>query len=421
MSAVMTSRQTRRRWLALIFVAACLVRTPFVWLVIRTPGFSWRWGGEEFSIAAALADGQGFASPYGAPTGATAQQMPGFPALVALLGSVFGMDHAAVLVLALNTICSSLTAFVLARLGERLVPGRGLIFAWGWALVPLLGFSEVWFLWDTALYMFVLTGLLVWYFEALQEPRRWPWWSAAAGFSLLLNAAHVLVLAALLAFAAVSRRLPTRRIFLQMAIIGAIVAPWVLRNTVIFGTPMVRSNVGYEIYRGLATWPPDPVGAKAMTPGRSAAELERYRALGERAYMSAESEKAYALMLADPGYVAHQAVRRAWVYWTGNVEVARNPWPVPVVIKHALFALPAIGGLFGIIFLWRRGRRDVAIGAAAILLIFAAPYYLTLTLPRYRSPIEPMLVTLTTYAVIHVFGIGESAAASRLTPSSRRG
>src|SRR6185295_11818315 len=101
----------------LLVLVGCLTRLRFAGRLVHNPDFTWRWGGEQFAIADAIVHGQGFASPYWVPTGPTAQQMPGFPYLVAGIGELFGMQTAAYIMVALNVLCSALMALVLARMG----------------------------------------------------------------------------------------------------------------------------------------------------------------------------------------------------------------------------------------------------------------------------------------------------------------
>ena len=117
-----------------------------------------------FSIASAIVGGQGFSSPYWVETGPTAQQTPGFPYFLAALYYLGGgsTDFAIRALACLNVDFSALTCLTLIAIGNRLLPGRGNLFGWAWALLPILGFTEVVFFWDTALYTFIFT-FLIWF------------------------------------------------------------------------------------------------------------------------------------------------------------------------------------------------------------------------------------------------------------------
>jgi hypothetical protein len=408
------ARSSTRRTVALvaILLVAMLIRVPFALHLARQPGFAWTWGGEQFSIAHALVVGEGFSSPFGGVTGPTAQQVPVFPALVASLARLAGgsMEAAARAVLGLNLLWSGLTALVLVAVADRLRPGAGLAAGGLWAVIPSLGFSEVGFLWDTALYTCVLAALLWRLIVLLQEvettraSRRpsLPFlrWGLFVGASLLLNPAHLLVVGAVLLLVVGLRRLTVREGAIIVASIALVVSPWIVRNSVALGHAMgIRSNVGYEVYRGLATSPWDPESSSPLNPGRNADEHRRYVALGEARYMAAESQRARAFALAEPWLVVRRVVNRVEAFWWGTPEVERTAWGISARARHLLFLLPAVAGLFALGVLWRRRRQlelDAAVLGVITLLvaIMPLPYYVTLTQPRYRAPIEPWFVLL---------------------------
>ena len=101
------------------------------------------------------------------------------------------MDFAFRALIGLNVVFSALTCVVLIAIGNRLRPGHGNLFGWAWAVLPILGFSEVVFPWDTALYTFIFT-LLIWLLMKIVDVARLAnffWWGILAGASLLLDPA----------------------------------------------------------------------------------------------------------------------------------------------------------------------------------------------------------------------------------------
>jgi hypothetical protein len=48
-----------------------------------------------------------------------------------------------------------------------------------------------------------------------------------------------------------------------------------------------------------------------------------------------------------------------------------------------------------------------------VILAFPIPYYVTLTMPRYRAPIEPFLVLASGYGLLRVLG---NSAPTKSTP-----
>lgn len=384
-----------------LFTLAIALRVPFALVTVSRPGFGWRWGGEMFSIAHAIVTGQGFSSPYWAATGATAQQTPGFPYFVAGLWRLGrgSMDFAAHATIWLNVLFSATTCLVLVAIGNRLWPGKGRWCGLTWAVLPVLGFTEVTYLWDTALYTLVLTSTVLLLLIAVERRSTvsGAWWGAAAGLSLLLNPSHLLVLMTFLVINAMRGDRRVRRFAMASgAGIALVVAPWIVRNSLAFDhVTFIRSNVPYEVYRGLLTRPSERERATQLNPGRNPAELARYVSLGERDYMALQGRMALDLIRHDPMVVPRRVAMRSVTYWAGSSEVMTNPWPVPMPIKHLLFLFPALAGAWGLYVLWLSPLdRAAATIFTAMVVIFPLPYYLTLTMPRYRAPIMPMLALM---------------------------
>jgi hypothetical protein len=396
-----------QRWRAVfvIVLVAIALRAPFAISTLNQPGFNWRWGGEMFSIASAIVSGQGFSSPYWAETGPTAQQTPGFPYFLAVLYYVGGgsMDFAARALLGLNVIFSALNCVVLIAIGNRLRPGRGNLFGWAWAVLPILGFTEVVFLWDTALYTVILS-LLIWLLMKIADVGRlgqFFWWGILAGASLLLNPAHILVLVLILSTLWIMGNISLRQFAITVGAIALIIGPWIIRNNVELGYPsFIRSDIGYEIYNGLLTnpWESKP---EDWNPGRNPAQLALYKQLGEYRYMAEQSRLAKNLFMNDPSLVLRRVAVGIIAFWSGNDEVgSRKYWPVGSLFKHMLFAIPALLGLWGMFLLLRRSKDRVAAAVLAIIvLVFPLPYY-AITHTRYRAPIEPVLVLLSVYGLL---------------------
>src|SRR5262245_45384008 len=144
---------------AVLIAVLIALRIPYVYVSVHRPGYNWTWGGEATSIAHAIYQGQGFASPYFAVTGPTAQQPPIFPYMMGKLAQLLGgMEPAERAVLALNLIFSAAAGLVLIAIGKRW--NLGLLPGWLWALLPLLGWTESAYVWSTALYTLSLTALI---------------------------------------------------------------------------------------------------------------------------------------------------------------------------------------------------------------------------------------------------------------------
>src|SRR5215813_3752318 len=132
--------QIRNRpvWIALI---AFFLRV--IWILIghtykfKTTDDNFSFGWEMGRIAASLASGHGFSSPFGPATGPTAWEPPFYPYLVAAVFKIFGIYSraSAFVLLSINSVFSGLTCipiFLIARriFSEKVADGS----AWVWAV-----------------------------------------------------------------------------------------------------------------------------------------------------------------------------------------------------------------------------------------------------------------------------------------------
>ena len=362
-----------------------------------------------FSIANAIVSGHGFSSPYFEETGPTALETPGFPYFLAVLYYIGGgsMDFAFRALIGLNVVFSALTCVVLIAIGNRLRPGHGNLFGWAWAVLPILGFSEVVFPWDTALYTFIFT-LLIWLLMKIVDVARLTnffWWGILAGASLLLDPAYTLVLGLILSTLWIMGRVSLRQFAIATCAIALILGPWIIRNNVAVGYPtFIRSNLGYEVYRGLLYGPWEMAKVKKLMPSRNPTELALYKELGEHRYMAEQNRLAKDLIINNPSLVLRRVAIRIIAFWAGSEEVEwRIRYPVGPFLKHMLFAIPALTGFWGMFLLLRHSKdRVAAVVFVTIILVFPLPYYAAISQPRYRVPVEPFLVLLTVYGFLEI-------------------
>jgi hypothetical protein len=127
--------------------------------------------------------------------------------------------------------------------------------------------------------------------------------------------------------------------------------------------------------------------------------------MGEIAYMGEKRENALGYMFSHPGREAELISGRFTMFWAGGSE---HPWDEFLVSKSSWFRyvlvfnlVAALGAAWGIAMLFLR-RSPYAIPLAAGPVVFPLAYYLTLALPRYRHPIDPVLMLLLGYAVLSV-------------------
>src|SRR5271165_2587982 len=156
-------------------------------------GFGWEMG----RIAASLASGHGFGSPFGPATGPTAWEPPLYPYLIASVFLVFGIysKASAFVLLTINSVLSALTCvpiFLIARMifSEKVA----LWSAWAWALLPNVMFWCTRWVWETSLSALLL-AVIFWLTLTLEDReglRHWLWlgllWGIAALNSTVLLA-----------------------------------------------------------------------------------------------------------------------------------------------------------------------------------------------------------------------------------------
>jgi hypothetical protein len=364
---------------------------------------------ESGNIAVSLASGHGFGSPFRVDTGPTAWMTPLYPLLLSWIMRVFGIYTFAswVAAVAMNGCFSTLACLPVYYAGKRVgglplaVLGASL-----WAVFPnaiLLSYQS---LWDTSLSA-LLGATVVWATLRLADSRdRWDWvlYGLLWGVTLMANAALLSVLPFCLGWAAWRLRR-----WDAVWVVGLTVAlccvPWTVRNYRVFHTFVPLRSV-----LGLQLWVGNNPEAKVMWLGgqhpiHETAEREKYERMGEIAYMGEKRENALGYMFSHPGREAELISGRFTMFWAGGSE---HPWDEFLVSKSSWFRyvlvfnlVAALGAAWGIAMLFLR-RSPYAIPLAAGPVVFPLAYYLTLALPRYRHPIDPVLMLLLGYAVLSV-------------------
>src|SRR5262245_45506533 len=224
----------------MIFCLALLIRLVYLFLFFHTQPIPsehrYLIGYETGSIAASLANGQGYSSPLYAPSGPTAWITPVYPYLLAAMFKVFGIYTfgASVAIRCINAIFSSLTCYPLFFLGKRLFGNAvGITAAWLWAVLPAAVFFPVVWVWDTSLSALVLISCLWAAYGMVDQDGagRWGLFGAFWGFAILVNAAILSVLPGCFLFA-MSRARQRGANYLKLASVAAAfvaitLAPWV--------------------------------------------------------------------------------------------------------------------------------------------------------------------------------------------------
>jgi 4-amino-4-deoxy-L-arabinose transferase-like glycosyltransferase len=411
--------------LSLILFVALVLRVSFLWQyqhdhprqAVSVVPFLF----ESGNIAHSLATGQGFASPFRVNTGPTAWMPPVYPLLLAAIFRIFGpYTFSSFLAAALfNIFCATFTCIPIFFAGKRIAGlSAAAVAAWLWAIFPNAILIPVESMWDASLSALLVAAIL-WATIAVAESQRARDWAAYRflwGFTLLTNATLMVLLPLLLAWLAYRAHKQNRKWFGSLALsLGIVILccmPWTIRNYKIFHTFVpLRSGLGLQLWLGNDDNTQDIFRAERH-PIYDATERARYVQMGEVAYMHEKQTAAVHYMLSHPARETHLVTRRIISFWSGGTPTplkdflnADATWFRFVLLFNLLAAL---GALLGIIFLIRC-RSPFWLPVAIFPLVFPWAYYLTLVLPRYRLPIDPVVLLLTAVALETLFR-GENRA-----------
>ena len=372
-------------------------------------GFGWETG----RIARSIAIGRGFSSPFTLEyTGPTAWLAPIYPCILAGVFKVFGVYTFASswVILTINSLFSALNCIPIYCIALRCFGRKVALWsAWIWALLPYSMYYAIHWAWETALAALLLSCvfLLSLRMAGIDDPselstressrKDWLLFGVLWGLIALVNPSLLLwlPLVGLWLFWIEARtfglKAPLFSAILAGFVFVAILAPWTLRNYRVFHKFIpVRSNFGEELRLGNAD---DAVGIwrSYVHPSQYPIQLRLYQQMGELAFIQMREREALDFIRAHPGKFASLCVRRFLYYWfdtpmtnwSGNLRLYRN-------ILFFFTSVVAFGGLWMMLRQHHRARFLFA------SLLFAAPllYYVTFPHPRYRHPIEPIILVL---------------------------
>src|ERR1700751_3437001 len=187
--------------------AACSLPLIVLVALLLRVGFAWDYVGqnsrqalavlpflqESGNIAASLASGHGFSSPFRIETGPTAWMPPLYPWLLAGIFRVFGVRSYASFLAAvgLNILCSAFTCVPIYFAGKRMSGiGVAAVAAWLWAFFPNTILNAFESMWDASVAA-LLSAIILWATLAIEKSERWRDWCAYGllwGITLLTKA-----------------------------------------------------------------------------------------------------------------------------------------------------------------------------------------------------------------------------------------
>jgi len=417
---------TEKRWVAswlvspaVMVAAAFLFRFAFI-VLFRLYRFSaypshfW-FGFEVGGVAHSLAAGQGFGSPCGFPSGATALIPPVYPTLLSLIFKVFGVysDASGFVILTLNAVVSALTCLPILWIGRRTLGDASIVAAWFWVFWPM-GFWEVRRVWETSLSAFLFSLVFLSVLKLRSETKSFALKSGLLwGVTALTNPAILGFLLPAVGWEWIKdgRRVPQLRRHLAFAAGIAVlsIAPWVIRDYAVFQRWMIiRDNFGFEIYLGNH---PTEVGANKFAAHfcNSSSEANLYRSMGETAYIDQKKTEAFHYIFENPNTFFKRDLGRAFDLWAGSRETwldvnvsaaSKNALASWVGLwKHLLFGGTSLLAFWGLYLAFRKKMPHADL--FLIMMLFPLlPYYFSHAENRFRHPIEPVLLLLAALPLV---------------------
>jgi 4-amino-4-deoxy-L-arabinose transferase-like glycosyltransferase len=399
-----------------LWIAAIALILRLAWIFIghtykfKSVDNNFSFGWEMGRIAASLAAGHGFSSPFVTPSGPTAWEPPLYPFLAAEVFRIFGIysKASAIVLLAINSLFSALTCVPIFLIARRTFSEKtALISVWAWALLPNVMFWSTRAVWETSLSAFLL-ALVFWFALTLEDRDGLLPWIA---FGLLwgitaLNSPSLLSFLPAAGLWAWYRRAQRGKPSLVGVVLASIfffscLTPWLIRDYRTFGKFIfIRDNFGAELRLGNG---PGAHGTLMLyqDPPHDPQAMQQFQSMGEIAYIAMRKEQAVTYIKADYARFAGLCLRRFIYFWAGPPKEDQAWWLTQA--KNALFLASSALSFWG---LGRALRRRIS-GAwlfAWLLLLYPAMYYFVYCIPRYRVPIEPEMTILCVYLITHAAG-----------------
>lgn len=389
----------RAKFLLLLALSglAFLVRLVVVWRYFKTTSTMdfWTFGFEPSHIAAALARGLGFSSPFTDNGGPTAWLPPAYPWLIEISFRIFGMFSARALecMLAINIACATLTTAAIYRIGLRCFSAEiAFCGALLWAISPDAVAMSV-RIWDIGIASMLGVLVVLWYLRIVQSEARtidWVIYALLWGVSALTTTTllAMMPLALLVLFFHGRGKYRRQAVFAGAIVILAMV-PWTIRNYRQLGHLIpIRGNFGAELWMGNHPGVQGPAD-ESMHPLKNPQELSDYLSMGEPTYVATRQRMAKEFIRQNPGLFAKLTVERFISFWAAPL-VMTSGWPIGCSV---------LAWVSTIFLLWRRESRLIAVPFAAAMIFFPLSYYISHAESYYRSPIEPLISLLAAYAV----------------------
>ncbi len=404
-----------------IFWTAFLVRVAYIALAhtYRITPFNnhFEFGWETGRVAASVAAGHGYSSPFSGNTGPTAWMVPGFTLLLAGVFKLFGIYSAlsAFVIQTINSFFQALTAPLVYEMGVRVAGRRnGLWAAWLWALYPGIMQYGVKWVWEMSLSTMFFAGVLVLGMKMRgigsdlvprQRVRDWLLFGLLWGAISMTNPTLLLMAPVQGIWILAGPRTPGPSLInhllrcIALALLSAIAcaavaAPWVIRNQHIFHAFIpTRGNFGAE---AALAWSPEyggfPWGATVPT-FEATTEHQLYARMGELAYVRMRGQVANQYARQNPSYFWKIVALRVYMFWA-SVPHTAGGHPAAENFREFAHCFGSISGILGLLLALRRRLPAAGLFAWAVALLPAIYYFITVG-SRFRNPLEPIFAVLT--------------------------
>jgi 4-amino-4-deoxy-L-arabinose transferase-like glycosyltransferase len=413
-----SANEDRFRAPRVIFWTAFLVRVAYITLAhtYRITPFNhhFEFGWETGRVAASVAAGRGYSSPFSGETGPTTWMVPGFTLLLAGVFKLFGIYSAlsAWVILTINSFFQALTVPLVYEIGSRVAGRRTAVWsAWVWALYPGIMQYGIRWVWEMSLSTMLFAAVLVLGMRMVgtgdqppEEHRLRDW----AVFGLLWGCISMtnptLLLMAPVEGIWILAGLPQSKNLLRGAalallsafVCAAVATPWVVRNERVFHAFIpTRGNLGAE---AALAWGPGsdgfPWGATVPTL-EAATEHKVYAQMGELAYVRMRGQIAKQWAMEHPMHFWRLVLLRFYMFWA-SVPHTAGGHPVAENIREFFHCFGSISGILGLILALRCRLPAAKLFAWAVVLLPAIYYFISAG-SRFRNPLEPILVVLTVY------------------------
>jgi hypothetical protein len=407
--------------LSFIVVFAFALRMLVMWMVWRQAPVPIKanvpYGYELGRVARAIAAGEGFSSPLrDLDTGPTAWFTPVYPYLVAGIFKVWGIysDTSRLIIATLNCAFAALTILPIHAIAKRTF-GEGVAIgaSWAWVFLPTALYFPILWIWDTALTAFLFL-LIFWATLALRGNRSvlpWAGYGALWVTGGLVNPSILSLFPFFLGWLAWNERKEAGPWVKHAAVVILVFAiglvPWTIRNYRVFGKFIVlRSNFGLELWLGNN---PDVVEnlSQLSHPNDNPEEGERYKRMGEMAYMAEKQQLAFQFMRTHPRDTLRYTFHRFVNIWLSQTDNLLDVWPTASLYIKAVMTFNcslSLLSLLGVLYA-HRSRHAEAAPYGMVLLIFPLVFYLTHSSQRYRFPMDPIVVVLAVSSVAHMISL----------------